>query len=137
MQIPLSSTTFVLSSSSLAIVTVRSFVGHTASGKSFLIRALQGKDGACEFPTPISAAGKTDNHLSTSSDIHLYIDSATVRDQFPIHFLDCEGFEGSDLPISLKGIPEEDAKQRRKLVETAYPRLVYAFSTCIVFVTSG
>jgi hypothetical protein len=31
----------------------------------------------------------------------------------------------------------ETAAERRKHVEVAYPRFIYAFSTCIVFVTSG
>jgi hypothetical protein len=39
---------------------------------------------------------------STSGDIHLYADSATAADESPILFLDCEGFEGSDVPRGLR-----------------------------------
>ena len=114
-----------------------SFVGRTATGKSFLIRALQYRDAAGKSPAPIPAPGaQMHNHSSTSSDIHLYSDPMTACDESPIHFLDCEGFEGSDVPISLT-MSKEDAGDRRKFVEVAYPRLLYAFSTCIVFVTSG
>ena len=117
-----------------------SFVGRTMNGKSFLIRALQYTENVHKLPTPIPAPGaKLHNHESTSSDIHLYPDSVTACDESPILFLDCEGFGGSDVPRSLRA-KLKDSKvvaKRRGLVEVAYPRLVYAFSTCVVFVTSG
>ena len=109
------------------------------NGKSFLIRALQYTEETHGLPTPIPAPGaKLHNHSSTSSDIHLYPDSTTASDESPILFLDCEGFEGSDIPVSLVArLTPQAATARREFVEAAYPRLVYAFSTCIVFVTSG
>jgi hypothetical protein len=118
-----------------------SFVGRTMNGKSFLLRSLQSRDAADEFPTPIPAPGaKQHNHTSTSCDVNLYADWETANSESPIHFLDCEGFEGSDLPSSYhakgrKTLIKETA--RRERIELAYPRMVYAFSTCIVFVTSG
>lgn len=122
-----------------------SFVGRTMNGKSFLLRALQ--QGAPDgFPTPIPAPGsQAYNSTSTSSDIHLYADWETSNSESPILFLDCEGFDGSDTPssfhIKAKKFVTENAvgkmKLRREWVEDVYPRLLYAFSTCIVFVTSG
>jgi hypothetical protein len=118
-----------------------SFVGRTMNGKSFLIRALQHGGAVDRFPTPIPAPGsKQHNHDSTSSDIHIYADWKTTADECPILFLDCEGFEGSDMPSSHRLKPRLsaiDAQVRREFVHVVYPRLVYTFSTCIVFVTSG
>jgi len=116
-----------------------SFVGRTANGKSFLIRALQEEHAADGQPTPIPAPGSDDrNHTSTSGDIHLYPDPETASDTSPILFLDCEGFDGSDVPRGVRVCMDgKTAAERRKYVEVTYPRFVYAFSTCIVFVTSG
>ena len=111
-----------------------SFVGRSMHGKSFLIRALRYSEADTIQPTPIPSPGaKSYNHDSTSSDIHLYADSATARDESPILLLDCEGFDGADVPFSLK----VEGVTNRELERTAYPRLVYALSTCVVFVTSG
>ncbi|KAF9455871.1 hypothetical protein BDZ94DRAFT_1315735 [Collybia nuda] len=111
------------------------------NGKSFLLRALQhGAPGT--FPSPIPAPGaKGHNHASTSSNINLYADWKTVDDVSPILFLDCEGFEGSEVPTSLAAKAKKSTGIklgiRRNFVDNAYPRFVYAFSTCVVFVTSG
>ena len=111
-----------------------SFVGRSMHGKSFLIRALQYREADARQPTPIPSPGaKEYNHDSTSSDIHLYADSATACDESPILLLDCEGFDGTEVPFSL----QVEGVTDRSLVKTAYPRLVYTFSTCVVFVTSG
>ena len=111
-----------------------SFIGPSMNGKSFLIRALQSKDAAGTQPSPIPSPGmKRDNHDSTSSDIHLYPDPVTASHESPILFLDCEGFGGTDVPSSLKA----EGITTRFLPENAYPRLLYAFSTCIVFVTAS
>jgi hypothetical protein len=118
-----------------------SFVGRTGHGKSFLLRALQycSDENVC---TPIPAPGAKVNHSSTSSDIHLYQDFETADTKSPILFLDCEGFEGSDTPSTwvhrfknFSHTPEQ-MRTRRERVQNAYPRLLYLFSTCIVFVTS-
>lgn len=97
-----------------------SFVGRTMHGKSFLIRALQYRDEANRRPTPIPAPGAGHNYEPTSSDIHLYADFTTESDEAPILFLDTEGYDIG-----------------RKLARVEYPRLAYALSTCLVFVTSG
>lgn len=109
------------------------------NGKFFLIGTLPCKDAADGPPAPIPTPGANGrNHDSTSSDIHLYADSQTAFGESAILFLDCEDFEGTDVPRSLKRLTDgEAATKRRRLVETVYPRLLYAFSTCIVFVTSG
>ena len=117
-----------------------SFVGRTGSGKSFLLRALQDNEVADKFPSPIPAPGRIQyDHTSTSHDINLYADSVTAGSDSPILFLDCEGFEGSDQPSTHPKRKNEqaDMKARREFAGTVYPRLVYAFSTCIVFVTEG
>jgi hypothetical protein len=115
-----------------------SFVGPTMNGKSFLIRALQYQEAPEMPPVPIPAPGaKAHNHTSTSSDIHLYADLATACSKSPVLFLDCEGIEGSDVPAGLAWMSPDVAARRREFVNVVYPRLVYAFSTCIVFVTSG
>jgi hypothetical protein len=121
-----------------------SFVGRSANGKSFLLRALQhgSPDG---FPSPIPGPGAQEhNHRSTSSDINLYADWRTANSEFPILFLDCEGFEGSEAPAGLiakaKKMASDTAAHlgvRKSYVENAYPRFIYAFSSCIVFVTTG
>lgn len=78
-----------------------SFIGRTMNGKSFLLRALQ-HGAPDDFPTPVPAPGAMNhNHSSTSSDINLYADWKTTDSDSPILFLDCEGFEGSQLPTSL------------------------------------
>jgi hypothetical protein len=65
-----------------------SFVGRTANGKSFLVRALQHEDVADEQPAPIPAPGSDDrNHKSTSGDIHLYADPATAGLNLRFFFL--------------------------------------------------
>ena len=113
-----------------------SFVGPSMQGKSFLIRALQNMDTADVQPSssPIPSPGKKrDNYDSTSSDIHLYPDPFTTSDESPILFLDCEGYDSTDVPLSLKG----EGITTRSLPQNAYPRLLYAFSTCIVFVMAS
>jgi hypothetical protein len=124
-----------------------SFIGHTMSGKSFLIRALLHGSPVDKFPSPIPAPGAKEHNLSsTSSDINLYADWKSADEDAPILFLDCEGLEGSTSPIALTGKTKHttngdpnksvSASVRRKFVENAYPRFVYTFSTCVVFVTS-
>jgi hypothetical protein len=127
-----------------------SFVGHTANGKSFLLRALQHGAPTDNNPSPVpSPGGKEHNYASTSSDIHLYADWRTANSDSPILFWDCEGFDGSNLPSSYlakakrtvaKSTIKMDAPAatlRREYVENMHPWLVYTFSTCVVFVTSG
>ena len=102
------------------------------NGKSFLIRALQNRDASSTQPAPIPSPGKNrHNYDSTSSNIHLYPDSTTASHESPILFLDCEGVNGANVPISLKA----EGISTRSLPKTAYPRLVYAFSTCVIYVT--
>jgi hypothetical protein len=117
-----------------------SFLGHAASGKSFLLRAFGGS--GCLAPIPAAGAQGT-KRTCTSSDIHLYPDRRTADSDSPILFLDCEGLECAELPCSYRAKDTHSAagaeitmKTRQKYTQNAYPRLIYAFSTCIVFVTS-
>ena len=107
------------------------------NGKSFPFSpcAPGQRDSRLPLTYPSLRGLKKHNHNSTSSDIHLYADSVTAGSKSPILFLDCEGFEGSDKPVSITAALKKT--RRRECVEVAYPRLVSAFSSCIVFVTSG
>ncbi|KAI6752499.1 hypothetical protein HG530_013868 [Fusarium avenaceum] len=79
-----------------------SFIGETGSGKSTLIRTMiqmarpEHPDGV-SVPVPGSP---NDRWASTSSDIHAYSDPLTLSTKYPIVYADCEGFVGSDSPIS-------------------------------------
>jgi hypothetical protein len=120
-----------------------SFLGDTGAGKSWILRSLL--RAFPHYPAPLSSPGKAANVVaSTSSDINLYADGATSSSDSPILFLDFEGLNGTDLPCTYtprQHLPPEDLKalvaNRQHYVETVYPRLAYAFSDCIVFVTTN
>lgn len=112
------------------------------------------------FPSPVVGSVVNDT-LPTSGDVHLYADPATHAEQLPILYADCEGFEGgervplgararrrvnSDLdkgqlskPANMYSRPiewfnSEESRQREYAVTALYPRLLYTFSDCVVFV---
>ncbi|RMY73507.1 hypothetical protein D0863_03837 [Hortaea werneckii] len=112
------------------------------------------------FPSPVVGSIANDS-LPTSGDVHLYADPATHAEQLPILFADCEGFEGGErIPLGARarrGLRSESAKeepldpdlvrsrpiewatteesrQREYAVTALYPRLLYTFSDCVVFV---
>jgi len=110
------------------------------------------------FPSPVVGSVVNDA-LPTSGDVHLYADPSTHTEQLPILYADCEGFEGGErtplgarsrmrtrsetgrdqLPDSVYVRPiqwanTEEAKQREFAVTALYPRLLYTFSDCVVFV---
>ena len=121
-----------------------SFLGDTGVGKSFILRSLTRK--FSHYPSPLSSPGKVSNAVvSTSSDISLYADGHSSSEPNPILFLDFEGLNGSDWPCTYirndlspsPGYTETMRARRRHYVEVVYPRLAYAFSDCVVFLTTS
>ncbi|KAK4626402.1 85/ calcium-independent phospholipase A2 [Fulvia fulva] len=113
------------------------------------------------FPSPIVGSVVNDS-LPTSGDVHLYADPSSHTEQLPILYADCEGFEGGErIPLGARSrkrqsssTPEgmfsktpnnvyrrpiewantEESRQREFAVTALYPRLLYTFSDCVVFV---
>ncbi|KAK5125943.1 hypothetical protein LTR85_011298 [Meristemomyces frigidus] len=112
------------------------------------------------FPSPVVGSVVNDT-LPTSGDVHLYADPATHAEQLPILYADCEGFEGGERtplgarsrrrarsdpskedwnkPSHVHARPiewanTEESRQREYAVTALYPRLLYTFSDCVVFV---
>ncbi|KXS99282.1 hypothetical protein AC578_6205 [Pseudocercospora eumusae] len=143
---------------------VVSFIGVTNAGKSTLIKMLINHDSQnanpenrSMFPSPVVGSVVNDT-LPTSGDVHLYADPATHAEQLPILYADCEGFEGGERtplgararrransepdaprPGNIHSRPiewanTEEARQREYAVTRLYPRLLYTFSDCVVFV---
>jgi len=117
-------------------------------------------DSRAMFPSPVVGSVVNDA-LPTSGDVHLYADPATHGEQLPILYADCEGFEGGertplgarsrrragsdptrDEPSKLAHVHArpiqwantEESRQREYAVTALYPRLLYTFSDCVVFV---
>jgi predicted acylesterase/phospholipase RssA len=131
---------------------IKMLVNHDIEAATAANRAL--------FPSPVVGSVVNDT-LPTSGDVHLYADPATHAEQLPILFADCEGFEGGErVPLGARSRrragsdPEkrdpakagyvhtrtiewantEESKQREYAVTALYPRLLYTFSDCVVFV---
>lgn len=111
------------------------------------------------FPSPVVGSVVNDT-LPTSGDVHLYADPATHTEQLPILYADCEGFEGGErTPLGARSrrrarsdptreaptdgnvharpiqwANSEEQRQREYAVTALYPRLLYTFSDCVVFV---
>jgi Patatin-like phospholipase len=111
-----------------------SFLGQTGSGKSWIIRGLM-KDFP-SLPHPLSSPGSASNcTLSTSADIHVYVDGETAHSNNPILYMDVEGSDGSGVPLTLTTkVPSPHV--RRQMAQKVYPRLAYTFNNCTVFVTT-
>jgi hypothetical protein len=119
---------------------------------------VQGHDG---FPSPVIGSIANDS-VPTSGDIHLYADPVSSGSKHPIMYIDCEGFEGGEKtplgsrthPHSSRSLLEysnerteplkktheikwattEESRQREYAVTRLYPRILYTFSDCVVFV---
>lgn len=141
-----------------------SFIGVTNAGKSTLIKLLislaDAEHGGRGFPSPV-AGNVADDSIPTSGDVHLYSDPASVGDRHPVMYIDCEGFEGGEkIPLgsrsrqrnnptlgtgeqqpepsartrSIEWATTEESRQREFAVTRLYPRILYTFSDCVVFV---
>jgi len=112
-----------------------SFLGQTGTGKSWIIRGLMKEFPG--LPSPLPSPGSSANLvISTSSNVNLYVDGDTAYTRDPILFLDIEGLDGSDVPLTLKESARDPPPVRRAIAQKVYPRLAYAFSNCIVFVST-
>lgn len=113
-------------------------VGATGAGKSTLMRQFI-KEGCSK---PLQSAPHSED--STSADIHAYIGTfPNKKSPTTTLMLDCEGMNGG-FPKALfnpfkKLMHTVGAllEMRKPYVNTAYPRLLYMFSTVFVFVFTG
>lgn len=140
-----------------------SFIGVTNSGKSALVNLLislvKGQHESDEFPAPVVGAIANES-VPTSDGVSIYSDPATSEDRYPIMYIDCEGFEGGEkTPLgsqarrhdlapddheaqgetsvrtrSIKWATTEESRRREYAVTKLYPRILYTFSDCVVFV---
>lgn len=141
-----------------------SFIGVTNSGKSALVNLLislaEAQHGSGEFPAPVVGAIANES-VPTSDGVSMYPDPATSDDCYPIMYVDCEGFEGGEkTPLgsqarhhsdatsdeeeeqagntvrarSIKWATTEEYRRREYAVTNFYPRILYTFSDCVVFV---
>lgn len=112
-----------------------------------------------DFPSPVVGSPLHDS-VPTSGDVHLYGDPSTLTERYPLLYADCEGFEGGQRlparpkicrgrfswePADESGVTNirqrplrwactERMSRREFAVSNLYPRILYAFSDCIVFV---
>lgn len=129
---------------------IKMLINHDSQNANYENRSM--------FPSPVVGSVVNDA-LPTSGDVHLYADPATHAEQLPILYADCEGFEGGErTPLgararrrastaepelsrpgnvytrSIDWADTEEARQREYAVTRLYPRLLYTFSDCVVFV---
>lgn len=141
-----------------------SFVGVTNAGKSTIVKMLIQRTAArgdksfdVAFPSPV-VGSVLDDTRTTSGNVNLYVDPAKHLDPLPTFFADCEGFEGGEQsPLGSQyherarqgrdGLPEawintrpikwadrDEYRRREYAVTVLYPRILYSFSDCVVFV---
>jgi predicted acylesterase/phospholipase RssA len=140
-----------------------SFIGVTNSGKSAVVNLLisltEGQHTSEEFPAPVVGAIANES-VPTSDGVSMYSDPSTSEGSHPIMYIDCEGFEGGEkTPLgsqvrrhdpapddhaseaedsvrirSIKWATTEESRRREYAVTSLYPRILYTFSDCVVFV---
>ena len=140
-----------------------SFIGVTNSGKSAVVNLLislaEEQHTSDGFPAPVVGAIANES-VPTSDGVSMYADPATNESSQPIMYIDCEGFEGGEkTPLgsqvrrhnpapdddanqtedsvrvrSIKWATTEESRRREYAVTSLYPRILYTFSDCVVFV---
>jgi len=112
-----------------------------------------------QFPSPVVGSVAHDT-TPTSANVHLYADPETYPSQRPMLYADCEGMDAGEMDpiaVTFKKRAKTDARRimnrvskgrirklqwantdqrrtRQFAVMELYPRVLYTFSDCVVFV---
>lgn len=127
------------------------------AGKSTLAKSLiefaeyRNSTSPLTFPSPVVGSRETSD--PTSVDVRMYADPDTFRSTKPLLYADCEGLHGGEqLPRAgrpgyrrqaigrtwfLEWANTDEKRRRSYTVSQLYPRLLYAFSDVVIFVTTN